>query len=75
MELEVPKRASDGYENVLTLVGIADVFINELGHVWNTKARKEPHVVQCLADDLRYYRAPFGNCRAVLYETLRVSIP
>lgn len=42
MDVKVPKRASDGYENVPTLVGMADVFINKLGHVWNKKARKEP---------------------------------
>lgn len=40
-DVEVPKRASDGYENIPTLVGIADVFINKLGHVWNKKAREE----------------------------------
>ncbi|CAM9126955.1 unnamed protein product [Ectocarpus sp. 4 AP-2014] len=36
-EVETPKRASDGYENAPTLVGIADVFINKLGYVWNAK--------------------------------------
>lgn len=35
---EMPKRRRDGYENVPTLVGMADVFINHLGYVWNTKA-------------------------------------
>lgn len=39
-EVEVPKRASDGYENAPTLVGMADVYINHLGHVWNKKARE-----------------------------------
>lgn len=38
-EVETPKRASDGYENAPTLVGIADVFINTLGYVWNAKVR------------------------------------
>lgn len=38
-EVEVPKRALDGYENAPTLVGMTDVFINELGYVWNGKAR------------------------------------
>lgn len=37
--VEVPKPASDGYENIPTLVGMADVFINKLGYVWNEKAR------------------------------------
>ncbi|CAM9968750.1 unnamed protein product, partial [Pylaiella littoralis] len=50
-DVEVPKRASDGYENVPTLVGMADMFINKLGHVWNEKARKEPRKVLELADD------------------------
>ncbi|CBJ29242.1 conserved unknown protein [Ectocarpus siliculosus] len=35
--VEVPKPASDGYENIPTLVGMADVFINKLGYVWNEK--------------------------------------
>ncbi|CAN0301288.1 unnamed protein product [Ectocarpus sp. 12 AP-2014] len=35
--VEVPKPASDGYENIPTLVGMADVFINKLGYVWNDK--------------------------------------
>lgn len=43
-EVETPKRASDGYENAPTLVGIADVFINRLGYVWNAKVRKHEDV-------------------------------
>lgn len=39
--VEVPKLASDGYENAPTLVGMADVFVNNLGYVWNKKARAE----------------------------------
>lgn len=39
--IDVPKLARDGYENPPTLVGLADVFINRLGYVWNEKARKE----------------------------------
>ncbi|CBJ29237.1 conserved unknown protein [Ectocarpus siliculosus] len=35
--IEVPKLASDGYENAPTLVGMADVFVNNLGYVWNEK--------------------------------------
>ncbi|CAN0400254.1 unnamed protein product, partial [Ectocarpus fasciculatus] len=38
--VEVRKPASDGYENTPTLVGMADVFINKLGYVWNDKARQ-----------------------------------
>lgn len=36
--VEVPKPAADGYESAPTLVGMADVFVNEFGHVWNDKA-------------------------------------
>lgn len=32
--------ASDGYDDTPTLVGIADVFINKLGYVWNKKVRR-----------------------------------
>ncbi|CAM9451065.1 unnamed protein product, partial [Ectocarpus sp. 4 AP-2014] len=39
--IDVPKLASDGYENAPTLVGMADVFVNNLGYVWNEKARAE----------------------------------
>ncbi|CAN0156813.1 unnamed protein product, partial [Ectocarpus sp. 13 AM-2016] len=35
--VEVPKLASDGYENAPTLVGMADVFVNNLGYIWNEK--------------------------------------
>lgn len=41
-DVEVPKRAIDGYENTPTLVGMANVFVNELGYVWNEKVRKGP---------------------------------
>ncbi|CAN0214375.1 unnamed protein product, partial [Ectocarpus fasciculatus] len=41
-EVETPKRASDGYENAPTLVGIADVYINTLGYVWNAKDHVVP---------------------------------
>ncbi|CAN0080944.1 unnamed protein product [Pylaiella littoralis] len=36
----VPKLARDGYENIPTVVGMADVFINERGFLWNAEARK-----------------------------------
>ncbi|CAM9867121.1 unnamed protein product [Pylaiella littoralis] len=35
--VEVPKRARDGYENIPTVVGMADVFINERGFLWNAE--------------------------------------
>lgn len=39
-DFEDYKGASDVYENTPTLVGIADVFVNKLGYVWNKKVRK-----------------------------------
>lgn len=33
------KRASDGHSNTPTVVGMANVFINKLGYVWNNKVR------------------------------------
>ena len=40
-ETEVPKLKIDGYENVPTLAGMADVFINDRGFIWNKKARSK----------------------------------
>lgn len=36
-DTEVPKSARDGYESVLTVVSISDVFINNVGYFWNEK--------------------------------------
>lgn len=44
MLTEVPKLASDAYESVPTVVGMADVFINNLGFFWNSKA-SDKHTV------------------------------
>lgn len=35
----VTKRASDGYENMPTVVSIADAYIDSNGFVWNERVR------------------------------------
>ncbi|CAM9436075.1 unnamed protein product, partial [Hapterophycus canaliculatus] len=39
---ETSKGASEGYEDAPVLVGMADVVVNELGYIWNQKARRSP---------------------------------
>lgn len=40
LDFEDPPKARYGYEHTPSLVGMADVFINNLGYVWNKKVRK-----------------------------------
>lgn len=40
-QVEVPKQSRDGYENTPTLVGMADVFVNRIGYLWNTNVREK----------------------------------
>lgn len=78
-EVEVPKRASDGYENTPTLVGMADVYINSLGHVWNKKARqrvygRQPLMLEYRGKEVLIVDAIVSNVGTCLWEYYLVKI-